>query len=359
MSAARMRRRTAILAALAMGERSAHAGAAAGSVARGRALQFPRDHGAHLAARTEWWYLTGWRGPLQAPTHGFQITFFRHRTGLAADSRSRFAPRQLLFAHAALTDLRAGTHRHAQRLARWSGDPEAPLAAAARDDARVHIGRWRLAHAQGRWTLQADDAAQGLQLALSLQSTQPLLLQGEDGWSRKGPDPQQASHYVSAPQLALLDGAGGGRGWLDHEWSDTLMHPDAVGWDWAGINLADGAVLTVFQLRRRDGSVLWAGGSWRSAGGRTRSFAPHEVGMHAGEPWTSGATGARYPLHWTLRTPAGRHELQALLADQELDARASSGNVYWEGLSELRDAGGRRVGLGYLELTGYAGRLRL
>jgi predicted secreted hydrolase len=45
--------------------------------------------------------------------------------------------------------------------------------------------------------------------------------------------------------------------------------------------------------------------------------------------------------------------------NQELDSRTSTGSIYWEGLSELLDERGRRVGLGYLEMTGYAGALRL
>lgn len=318
-------------------------------------LVFPRDHGAHLQTRIEWWYLTGWRGAFEAPTQGFQITFFRARTGLDAAGGSQFAPRQLLFAHAALTDLRARTHRHAERMVRWNGDPGAALAAAALDDAAVHIGRWRLARDSAGWRAEIDDPA----LSLRLRRTQPVLLQGDAGWSRKGPQPEQASHYVSEPQLDLASPAGGGRAWMDHEWSDQLLHPQAVGWDWAGINLADGSALTVFRLRRADGSVLWSGGSWRAADGAMRNFGAGEVWMKPQRTWLSGATGARYPLHWTLDTPAGRFELRALLDAQELDARRSTGNVYWEGLSELRNALGRRVGLGYLELTGYAGRLSL
>ena len=327
-------------------------------VARERVLQFPRDHGAHPEARIEWWYVTGWWGSMEAPTHGFQVTFFRSRTGLADPSRSRFAPRQLLFAHAALTDLRAGQHRHAERIARWNGQPDAPAAAAALDDARVHIGDWHLARDGDRWVARLEDRSQGLSLALRLRRTQPLLLQGEAGWSRKGPQPAQASHYISEPQLAV-EGPQGGRAWLDQEWSDELLHPDAVGWDWAGINLADGSALTVFRLRRADGTALWAGGSWRPAGGAARVFTPQEVRLQPGRVWTSDRTGGRYPVQWTLDTPAGRHALVALLDAQELDARASTGTVYWEGLSELRDTQGRRVGLGYLEMTGYAGRLRL
>jgi predicted secreted hydrolase len=60
-----------------------------------------------------------------------------------------------------------------------------------------------------------------------------------------------------------------------------------------------------------------------------------------------------------VHTPAGRFSVQALLDAQELDSRSSTGTVYWEGLSELHGDAGRRIGLGYLEMTGYAGRLVL
>jgi len=150
-----------------------------------------------------------------------------------------------------------------------------------------------------------------------------------------------------------------GRGWLDHEWSEALLHPDAVGWDWIGMNLDDGAALTAFQLRRRDGSALWAGGSFRAAGGAPRAFAAEEVRFTPLRRWASPATRARYPVHWRIETPAGRHEVRARFDAQELDGRASTGAVYWEGLSELLDGAGRRVGRGYLELTGYATALRL
>jgi predicted secreted hydrolase len=62
---------------------------------------------------------------------------------------------------------------------------------------------------------------------------------------------------------------------------------------------------------------------------------------------------------WTVHTPAGRFTVQALLDAQELDSRSSTGTIYWEGLSALLDSAGRRVGIGYLEMTGYAGRLQL
>ena len=363
-------------------------------VRRGRTLMFPRDHGAHPGSQIEWWYVTGWlmegepvRGAGTPPTvptgprtlatadastpglTGFQITFFRSRTGLAEGLGGRFAPRQLLFAHAALTDPGAGTHQHDARLGRWSGqdDPEARVRAALHD-ADIAVHGWRLLRQEGPARWPADIATRGFTLRLDMARTQPLLLQGEAGFSRKGPEEAQASHYLSEPQLAvsgqLLRGGRAqpvvGRAWLDHEWSDELLHPQAVGWDWIGMNLDDGSALTAFRLRRADGSALWAGGSWRRAGQvQAQDFAPGDVTFQPGRRWRSATSGADYPVVWTVQTPAGRFTVQALLDAQELDSRSSTGTVYWEGLSALLDDTGRRVGLGYLEMTGYAGRLVL
>ena len=355
-------RRALLLAALAARPAAAAATEAPAEdpVRRGRRLAFPRDHGAHPGTRTEWWYATGWLGTEEQPGAGFQLTFFRSRTGLAEASRSRFAARQLLFAHAALTQLAptGAAHLHDQRIVRWSGRGESAAGHARVEDGLVRIGNWQLQRQEGRWSARIP--ARGFTLELELRGTQPLLLQGDGGFSRKGPEESQASHYYSEAQLAATSSDGRvGRAWLDHEWSDQILHPQAVGWDWIGINLFDGSALTAFVLRRRDGSALWAGGSWRATGAPARSFAPDEVRFSAGRTWQSPGSGARYPVSWQVATPNGKFEVRALLDAQELDSRGSTGTIYWEGLSELLDGQGRRVGLGYLEMTGYAAPLRL
>lgn len=339
-----------------------------------RPLVFPADHGAHPETRIEWWYVTGSVsaapsaavGP-SADLCGFQVTFFRSRTAVAADQPSRFAARQLLFAHAALTDLTHGRSRHDQRIAR-SGFG---IAEAAAGDTALSLRDWSLVRepraggSRYRARLASDSA--GFAFDFSFDTTQPLLLQGDAGYSRKGPMPAQASHYYSQPQLAVSgtltrDGIAQpvrGTAWLDHEWSDSLLDPGAVGWDWVGMNLADGSALTAFRLRSADGRSVYAGSSFRTAGGEVRNFGTDEVRFVPGRVWVSPTSRARYPVEWTIVTPAGRHTVRSLLDAQELDSRASTGSIYWEGLSELRDKNGRRVGLGYLEMTGYAGRLSL
>lgn len=353
---------------------------APGSALTPRPLRFPRDHGTHNETRTEWWYLTGHAQNTAGRTFGFQVTFFRSRVDPAQTLQSRLAAKQLLFAHAAITDLQGGALLHDQRIARWNGElPTQPTQPTQRargvfareDDLQVVLRDWFMVReASGAYRTEVTGDEIGI--AITATPTQALLLQGDQGFSRKGPDPSQASFYITHPQLAVrgtltLRGERftvTGKAWLDHEWSEAILHPEAVGWDWIGMNLDNGDSLTAFELRRADGSALWAGGSHRTQAVSTdplgaRSFAPQDVRFTPQRFWSSPLTNARYPVQWQVDTPAGRFTVKALLDAQELDSRSSTGTVYWEGLSDLLDAQGQRVGRGYLEMTGYAQRLVL
>jgi len=325
-------------------------------VVPGVPLAFPRDYGSHPAFRIEWWYVTGWLGT----DHGFQVTFFRLRPGIAEDNPSAFAPRQLLFAHAALVDARHGRLRHDQRAARAGFG----LAQAAEATTDVRIDDWSLSLDGGAYAARIP--AREFALELVLTPTQPPLLEGDGGYSRKGPEARQASYYYSVPQLrvagriALGDAAVAvsGTAWLDHEWSSELMAPDAVGWDWTGVNFDDGGALMAFRMRDRTGGALWAAATRRTADGATRVFGPADVRFTPRRQWRSPRTGAEYPVAMDVVVGGETFALVPLIDDQELDARGTTGTVYWEGaVRARRDA--REVGKGYLELTGYAAPLRL
>jgi predicted secreted hydrolase len=344
-----------------------------------QALQFPRDHGSHPDFAIEWWYITG---RLQAAQRefGFQITFFRSRVPVTQGMRSSFAAKQLIFAHAAVTDAANKRLLHDQRIARASGNAQVDLAAASEADAVLSLGNWLLkrdGHGN-RSNFQAQATGSDFSFQLNLRETQPLLLQGEQGWSRKGPEATQASYYYSLPQLQVSGQLSlgeqtlpvQGQAWLDHEWSQSLMHPDAVGWDWIGMNLLDGSALTAFRLRTKDGAALWAGGSLRAPGSaQAEIFGPDDVIFAPQRHWKSPASGTRYPVQWSvqIRRPGtgktahslARYTVNAVIDNQELDSRQSTGAIYWEGLSELLNGQGTVVGRGYLEMTGYASPLRL
>jgi len=329
------------------------------AVMPGTPLAFPRDHGSHPAYRTEWWYVTGIVRDAGGRELGVQVTFFRNRPGVAERSASAFAPRQLVFAHAAIADPEHGRLRHDQRASRAMFD----LAGADESTTRAWIGDWSLALDRGEY--RARIPARGFALDLAFVPTQGLLVQGDGGYSRKGPLPQQASWYYSAPQLAVrgtvtIDSRSvsvEGRAWLDHEWSSEVMAPGAVGWDWLGINLDDGGALMAFRMRDRNGDTLWAGGARRTASG-TEVFAPRDVRFVPVRRWSSPRTGYTYPVELAVHAGGVDYALAPLMDDQELDSRATTDTVYWEGAVRAR-SGGRPVGQGYVELTGYGAPLRI
>jgi predicted secreted hydrolase len=343
-----------------------------------KTLSFPRDHGAHPDMRTEWWYLTGYAdvGNANSPRLiGFQITFFRSRVDAAQNLQSAFAAKQLIFAHAAVTDVSAQKHWHDQRIARAGFG----IAQTLETTTDVKLRDWRLQR-ETSGAYRSRIIAKDFSLDLQFAPTQLLMLQGDAGLSRKGPEEKQASYYYTQPQLqtrgtitlggksiAITQGAA----WLDHEWSEEIMHPEAVGWDWIGMNLLDGASLMAFQLRKKDGSPLWTAGLFRaSPKNDLQRFAASarlspsgqlisEVTFSPQKFWQSPSSGARYPIEWQIRTPADTYTVRALLPNQELDSRSSTGTIYWEGLSDLFDSKGKLAGRGYLEMTGYAGVLRI
>ncbi len=330
------------------------------AVTAGSAIAFPKDYGSHPNFRTEWWYVTGWLRTAQGESLGFQITFFRSKPDIDEHNPSAFAPRQLLIAHCALSDPKRGRLWQDQRIRRAGFG----LADASEKDTDVWIENWSLKHSTQSYAAKID--ADEFSLDLSLSETQAVLLNGEGGFSRKGPEQRAASYYYSLPHIRVAGnisrGAAksqvSGEAWFDHEWSSNYLDADAVGWDWIGINLDDGAALMAFQIRGLAGERRWAGGTLRSADGTIQLLQPAEVGFQAGRLWRSPRTGIAYPVEWSVRAGARQFQLKPLLDDQENDTRLSTGSIYWEGaVQALEDE--RSVGRGYLELTGYGQRLHL
>jgi len=345
----------------------------------GRPLVFPEDGGAHPDYRTEWWYITGWLRDGTGRERGFQVTFFRVGTGLGRGNPSRFAPRQLILAHAAIADPALGHLIHAERAERALE----PLAGAETGQTRAWLRDWELSQKDDRYHARVTTETFGLELTLIPPG--PPVLNGQAGFSQKGPQAAQASYYYSRPQLAVSgrlrlaeeEEAVTGLAWLDHEWSTELLPADAAGWDWVGINLHDGGSLMAFRMRDREAQALWTagtlvegkgavgsgpkgssakegaeGGGTGAGKGSAGHLAPEQVRFKPGRHWQSPRTGKSYPVEWELTISGRSWRLVPLMDDQELDSRRSSGVIYWEGAARLLE-GEREIGRGYLEMTGY------
>lgn len=360
-------RRRALLAALAgwcsYATPTAFSAPPSGNAAAspGRTLQFPRDHGSHPDFRIEWWYVTGWLRDPALRDFGFQITFFRAKPQLRPGNPSAFNPEHIIIAHAAVADSAQGRLQHSQRAARAVFD----LAGAATEITRVWLDDWHLTRRGDTYHTHIE--AHELALDLQLASTQPLLLHGINGYSRKGSDPQAASHYYTAPHLRVTGSLRSngdtlpvnGRAWLDHEWSSSYLAAGAAGWDWIGINLDNGGALMAFRIRERGTTrTLWSAATLRDAAGRNRTFESDAVRFTALRDWQSPRTGVRYPVAFRIAVAGLEVVLEPLFDDQENDTRLTTGAIYWEGAVRA-SSHGRVIGSGYLELTGYGEPLAL
>jgi predicted secreted hydrolase len=336
--------------------------------APGRVLALPADHGAHPGYRLEWWYYTGNLQAADGRAYGYQVTFFRVGVDPAPINPSTFAVRDLYMTHVALTDVSANRHRFADRLNRAG-----PQWAGAREDRyEVWNESWRVdLDGQGRHRLVAD--AGSFALALTLEPGKPAVLQGDRGYSRKGEDAGNASHYYSLTRMPTtgsitVDGRRvdvRGTSWMDHEFGTSALDAGTRGWDWFALQLGDGRELTLYQLRLDDGTPgPYSSGTLVERDGRSRRLGLRDFIVTPGRRWRSGASGATYPVAWDVRIPSAGLTLQVTAAvdAQELRTRRSTNVTYWEGSVRVtgQDAtatGGPReiAGVGYLEMTGYSG----
>jgi predicted secreted hydrolase len=331
------------------------------AVVPGYQIRFPQDEGSHPQFRLEWWYVTGWLDLPDRSPAGFQVTFFRVLSDKAhADNPSRFNPRQILFAHAALSDPKIGKLLHGEKLARAGFG----VAEAQAGNTSVWIDDWSLRQEGNRYSARVRTA--DFAFELRFERTQAPLLQGEQGLSRKGPRAQSASYYYSFAHMkvsgTLLRDAKPvsvtGTAWLDHEWSSSYLDERAVGWDWIGINFDDGGALMAFRMREKSGNPFWSAATLRMASGSITTFRPEQVTFTALREWRSPLTNVAYPVSFHVQVGELGLELAPLMDDQELDSRQSTQAIYWEGaVRALRS--GKQIGKGYLELTGYPEALRL
>jgi len=327
---------------------------------------FPRDHGAHLAYQSEWWYFTGHLRSRRGHRFGFELTIFRF--GLRA-GRPHFAPgsshwhaSDVFPAHFAITDVSDGKFVHDERFVRDA----LGMGGASTRTLNVHAGDWSV-RGVDPIHLHAVSGSNGIELVL--RADKPPAINGEGGISRKGACSSCASHYYSITRLAssgtLVVGgtryAVDGESWMDHEYGSDELQSNQRGWDWYALQLNDGRELMLYVLRQKDGGVTpQSSGSLVARDGRVRHLQLGDFQTQALGTWKSPATGAVYPSGWRVRVPSEGLDVTVtpLLRDQELvDSQLHV--AYWEGDCDLRgvDRSHPVRGAAYVELTGYAGVL--
>lgn len=362
----RMRAVTGAIALVALvGSMAAQTADGWRQAAPGRAFVFPADHASHPDYKVEWWYYTGNVADADGRRYGYQLTFFRIGVDPKPENPSRWAVRDLFMTHLAVTDIDGRVFRFAERVNRagvgWAG--------ASVDAYRVWNEDWegRLDPSTGRHVLRAAEG--GLGVELELEPGKAPVRHGRDGYSQKGSDAGNASHYYSLTRMPTkgvltIDGrsvAVEGLSWMDHEFGTSFLESGQRGWDWFSIQLDDGSELMIFQLRREDGSLdPRSSGTWVEASGEATSISAGTFSLVPGERWRSDVSGAEYPTRWMIEVPERKLSLsvRAAIDGQELVTDRSTGVTYWEGAVVVEGTRGenRVAGRGYLEMTGYSGQ---
>ena len=331
-----------------------------------RRFVFPRDHAAHQAFRTEWWYLTAVLQNEHQAEFGVQFTLFRQRLGPPGQEDEIDGPwrsDQAYMGHLAVTDVADARHEHGQRLVRahpslagvvWAGEESG-------QSVRAYIEDWSLTisdEQEGGFSLTGAIDRRAL-VELRFKPQCAVVLQGEQGLSRKGPS--GASYYYSMPRLQTsgwLEVAGRrhqvmGLAWLDREWSTSVLGEHLAGWNWFALQLADGRSIMVFKLSRKDGGadpydhgVIVSDCATRQV---QRMLSADDYELTPTRFWTD-PHGTAWPVAWSLLLDGDRMNIEAMVDDQLMD----DGLRYWEGVVAVRDANQQELGRGYMELTGYS-----
>ena len=334
----------------------------------GYVYAFPRDHGSHEPYGLEWWYVTGHVYDRSARRFGYEVTFFRKTIDdpRVKQHPSPWALRQVYAAHFALTDVAEGTFHFSEKVSRAAFGK----AGASPGRMKVWIDRWMLEPAtedHQRLHLTARDAEADVGVDLTLTLRKPPVIHGQDGISRKGAAPGQASHYYSLTRLATQGTVRvkgepfdvTGTSWMDHEFGSGESGEQQVGWDWFSVQLDSNMELMMYLLRNNDGSHDPASsGTLIFPDAATTHLTRDDVVVRTVTHWTSPVSHARYPAQWIVDVPSVqlRVTLTPVLANQELRTEHSTRVTYWEGAVSVEGHYQQApiAGNGYVELVGYA-----
>jgi len=327
---------------------------------------FPQDHWARQGYKTEWWYFTGHLESEQGRKFGYQFTFFR--VGLLPKKpplNSEWAANNLIMGHASISDLETGRHffsevlyRATPMLGEFGTYPDTLLAWS-----RGPVGtpdKWTLSWNGEAFDFGAVDAKKGIRFALRTKPKKPLIFQGPNGYSKKGVGESAASQYYSFTRLETEGTVTvgdetfvvTGESWMDKEFGSNQLDKKQVGWDWFSLQMDDGREVMLYVLRDQTDAVNYARGTLVSVEGETRYLGREAFGIEVTDHWTSEQTEATYPAGWVVEVDGDIFTVQPEMSKQENVGKLVGSLFYWEGaVKVLKD--GKKVGHGYVELTGY------
>jgi predicted secreted hydrolase len=329
-------------------------------------LNFPEAHGAHPDYKIEWWYFVGHLKSEQKESFGYELTFFRVGNEQRIESDSNWNLDSFYLAHFAITDDQNKKFYHGEKTTR----PNFGQAGAKENHLEVWIQDWKVLMDNQGIHLQAS--LENVALNLNLSPDKEVVLHGDDGFSKKGPELGEASYYSSFTrlngngQLSIDDqvyAIDEVTGWMDHEVTSQDLPEGIIGWDWFAIQLDNHEEIMVYQLRKKDGGKsTFSKGSFISKEGKLSSLKHDDYSIRSLSKWKSPKTQITYPSAWEIDIPKLNYKLKVVptVKEQELTTEQSTNITYWEGRCLVEKTTSDSVvtsGVAYVELTGYGQHL--
>lgn len=326
-----------------------------------REFTFPDDHGPHPDYGVEWWYFTGNLSTEEKRHFGYQLTLFRVGLGQEEVKReSNWSTSQLYMGHLALSDVQNTKFYAFERISREALD----LAGAVVSDEgnfRIWIDDWIIDGAGlDQPTVRILAREGSLKIDLTLQSTKPVILNGQSGLSRKNQEIGGASYYYSCTRMATEGFISlgqqkmqvSGQSWMDREWSTSALSEKQIGWDWFGLQFSDGRDLMLYQLLTEDGKVdSTSSGTIIAQDGTYHSLGFDDFVIINLDHWVSRTSGTQYPSTWQIEIPDQGIDIviKPYLEDQEFNGIIR----YWEGAVSVEGSSNSLfvTGSGYVEMT--------
>lgn len=328
-----------------------------------RTFVFPSDNGAHPTFRTEWWYFTGNLTTKEGKRFGYQFTIFRNALfPLKNDTTSEWRTNQIYMAHFTLTDIDNNKFYSFERFSRDGNK----LAGAEANPFKVWLEDWVVVETEkGNYEfpiVRLSAKEKDISVDFNLELLKAIVLQGENGLSKKNKDVGNASYYYSATKIKtagklIVEGKEydvEGFSWLDREWSTSALSKNQKGWDWFSLQLDNNVELMYYQMRNKDGSIdASSKGTIVLSDGKKENLKTENVILKPTGEWKN-KDGKVYPSGWTLSIPSHKIDLKITptVKNQELNVsvRYWEGSVFIDGTYDSKKVAGR----GYAELTGYA-----
>lgn len=313
-------------------------------------IRLPDDHLSHPKYKVEWWYLTANLFDQQGNQYPLQWTLFRFS---GTQSSSAWHDNDQFMAHAKL--MTKSTNWFSEKFAR-GGVGNAGVSIlndSNKFSAFIDDWQWLSSDIDLLPASLSFDLTESVNVNLSMSSSGPYVLNGNNGYSVKQQDGGHASMYYSQPfinisgtlQLPEKVVEVSGKGWFDHEWSARLTDENTAGWDWFSLHLSNNSKLMVFRVRHTKLADSWFG-TYISGNGQKIHLDGQDI--QASARTFKSIQGRQIPLTWDIQVP--KHNIQlnitAFKDDQWNDALFS----YYEGAVTIQ---GSHTGVGFMELTGY------